>query len=105
MGEVIEETFTSFTRTWVTLIVGNLIAVLISFSPALLWMAVTLPPLIIRAKNGAEPASLLNGVFFGTFLAAVLSASVLSILFAPAQARIALAAARGERPRISAIFD
>jgi uncharacterized membrane protein len=102
VSDVIEETFRAFGRNWVTLVVGNLIAGAIALAPVMLWAAVVVPPLL--ARTGQPDPSTLK-VALGSMALAGVSSLVLWILFSPALSRIAIAAARGERPRIADVFD
>lgn len=105
IGDVITETFRAFTRNWVTLVVGNLVVGLIAMLPLALWGAVTLVPLLLKANQPGGPGELFVASMVGSGLLAFVATLVLAILFAPAMSRLALAAARDERPRLSAIFD
>ena len=104
ISDVIERTLGSFGRNWVALVVGNLVAMLIAFLPAGLCAAIVLPPLYKQAQSGGPGELVVVGSVAPLFLS-VLASLVLSCLFAPALSRMALAAARGERPRVAQVFD
>jgi hypothetical protein len=104
IGEMFNLTFRRFGESWTTLVVANLIAGAISFTPLVLWAIVSVPTLILGLRNGQQPSELLVGGVMGSMGLALVATIVLSLLFAPALARITLAAARGQRPRITDVF-
>jgi hypothetical protein len=104
IGDVLEQTVRSFGRNWVALVVGNLVATLISFLPMALCAAVVVPPLIRAAQSDHIDQLALTSAIAPLVLS-FLATLVLSCLFAPALSRMALAAARGEQPRVGQVFD
>jgi hypothetical protein len=104
IADVIERTAISFSRNWVALVLGNLVATLISLLPVTLCAAVVVPPLIKAAQSG-QPGQLALANSIVPLLLSFAASLVLSCLFAPALSRMALAAARGERPRVGQVFD
>ena len=105
ISDVISATFRSFGRNWVTLVVGNLVAMLIAFAPLIVSAAITMPMLFAHAGKPGGPGELVVGTTIVVMLLAFVAAFVLLIMFAPALSRIALAAARDERPLIRDVFD
>ncbi|MGZ3441424.1 MAG: hypothetical protein ACXVDD_18020 [Polyangia bacterium] len=105
ISDVIPETLRSFGRNWVTLVVGNLVAMLIIFSPVIVCAAVTMPMIFAQAADQSQTHELVLGGTVIALLFAFIGTVVLGIMFAPALSRIALAAARGQHPRIRDVFD
>lgn len=105
IGDVIAQTFRFFARNWVTLVVGNLLAIVIGSAPLVLWAAVTLAPLYAKLAAGGTPREVVLATVAGSLALAGASSLVLWILFAPALSRIAVAAARDQRPRLADLFD
>jgi hypothetical protein len=103
MGEVLEETFRAFGRSWVALVVGYLVMLMICMAPLALWAVVSFVPMLLRGESA--PPVFGDGAIIGSALLAGSGTLLLAILFAPAQARIALAAARHQSPRIAQVFD
>src|SRR5438874_2368449 len=99
IADIIEQTFLCFARNWVTLVLGNLIAGVISFAPFVLCSTLTLVPLYLAAQHGGDPTANFTTTTFGPLIASLVGSMVLWILFAPALARIAVAAAREEDPQ------
>src|SRR5207237_9526210 len=85
-GEVTDHTFRSFARNWVTLVCGHLIAGVISFAPFVLCMALTIVPVYLRARSGAEPGTAMSAALIATIFVSGLGSMVLWIMFAPALA-------------------
>src|SRR5262249_31959774 len=73
--------------------------------PGGLSLAITGVMGVWASVKNQEPSSALNDGVAVSVLVGCLVSLVLWLLFAPALARIALAAARGQRPRIADLFD
>src|SRR5262249_44696453 len=103
IGDVVSETGRAFARSWPALVVGNLIIGVIAYGPVLATGMVVGVWSAASGKRGDgwpfPPAAL---VPIGL---SVVGALVVAILFAPALSRMALAAARGQQPRIADIFN
>jgi len=105
ISDVIRQTLRSFRNNWLALVIGNLVASLISFLPVGVCGAVVLPPLLKRVQepDGGGELALASALF--PLLLSALATIVLTCLFAPALSRMALAAARGQKPRVAEVFD
>jgi hypothetical protein len=103
IGEVLDRTFRAFGKNWVTLVVGYLVMTLITMAPVVLWAAVAFVPPLLRGESAGPPQ--FDGTMIGSAVLAFIGTFLLAILFAPAQARLALAATRDQRPRIAEAFD
>ncbi|HSN34409.1 MAG TPA: hypothetical protein VLU41_17090, partial [Ideonella sp.] len=103
IGEVIGRTFRAFGRNWVALVAANAIAALLAMVPLVGWAAVTMPALFVHGTRELSGPVIAGAV--GPLMLGAAGSFVLWILFAPALSRMALAAARDQRPRIGELFD
>jgi hypothetical protein len=104
MGELLSLSWQRFRETWWTLVATNLITMALSAVPLMIWMIFSFTALIALADRPGDPSPSVIWGFAGSMGGALMAAMVVMAALSPAQLRITLAAAAGQRPRIGDLF-